>query len=50
MIQLFKDHDRENEKLSDEKKNKAEEDVTKVEEMTRQSLETFKETQKKEGE
>ena len=47
IIQLFKDHDRENEKLSDEKKKTAEEDVTKAEEMRRQSLETFKETQKR---
>ena len=47
IIQLFEDHDRENEKLSDEKKKKAEEDVTKAEEMRRQSLETFKETHKR---
>ncbi|XP_068729064.1 uncharacterized protein [Montipora capricornis] len=47
IIQLFEDHDRVNEKLSDEKKKKAEEDVTKAEEMRRQSLETFKETQKR---
>ena len=47
IIQLFEDHDRENEKLSDEKKKKAEEDVTKEEEMRRQSLETFKETQRR---
>ena len=40
IIQLFEDHDRENEKLSDEKKKKAEE-------MRRQSLETFKETQRR---
>ena len=47
IIQLFEDHDRENEKLSDEKKKKAEEDVTKAEEMRRQSLQTFKETQRR---
>ena len=32
IIQLFEDHDRDNEKLSDQKKTKAEEDVTKAEE------------------
>lgn len=47
IIQLFKDHDRENEKLSDKKKKKAEEDVIKAEEMRRQFLESFKETQRK---
>ena len=47
IIQLFEEHDRENEKLSEEKKKKAEEDVTKAEEMRRQSLETFKETQRR---
>ena len=46
IIQLFEDHDQENKKLTDEKKKKAEEDVTKAEEMTRQSLQTFKETQR----
>lgn len=46
IIQLSEEHDWKNEKLSDEKKKKAE-DVTKAEEMRRQSLETFKETQKR---
>ena len=45
IIQLFEERDRENEKLSDEKKKKA--DVNKVEEMRRRSLETFKETQRR---
>ena len=47
IIQLFEEHDWENEKLSEEKKKKAEEDVTKAEEMRGQSLETFKETQRR---
>ena len=46
IIQLFQDHGWENEKLSDEKKN-TEEYVTKAEEMKRQSLESFKETQRR---
>ena len=47
IIQLFEDYDWENKKLSDEKKKKAEEEVTKAKEMRRQSLETFKETQRR---
>lgn len=47
IIQLYEEYDRENEKLSEEKKKKAEEDVVKVEEMRRESLETFKETKKR---
>ena len=46
IIQLFEEHYWRNEKLSDEKKKKAE-DVSKAEEMRRQSVETFKETQKR---
>ena len=44
---FFEDHDWENEKLSDKKKKKAEEDVTKAEEMREKSLEIFKETQRR---
>lgn len=47
IIQLFKEYDQENEKLSDEKKKIAEEDVAKAEEMRRESRETSKETKKR---
>ena len=48
MMWTYEDYDRDNDKLSDKKKKKAEEDVSKAEEMRRQSLETFKEITEKE--
>ncbi|KAK3718610.1 hypothetical protein QZH41_004590 [Actinostola sp. cb2023] len=47
IIEQFEEHDREYDRISEGKKKKAEEEVAKAEEMRKQSLETYKNTQKR---